>query len=167
LTPLTNEQRDLAGANVRLACWIARRRKAAVRTIGWENVYEAAWLGLCYAAQTFDPARGIKFGTLAFRTIHTQISNEVRHFHRKVRFGRHPDGRTAATFTIDHVHTAVTYDDGPGRVDGDDWIASLPKDERNVIKLRLAGVTQRRIAARMHWTVWHVQQVQVRALARL
>lgn len=71
---------DLVTANLRLAHWQARqlhRRYAHVRRLPLEDVEGTAMLGLCRAAQSYDPARGA-FSTYAYWVIRQHVMDAAR-----------------------------------------------------------------------------------------
>jgi RNA polymerase sigma factor (sigma-70 family) len=79
LTPLTEAQRELAGSPKALACARAvARRYAALYPHLEHDILSAAHLGLVHAARRFDPARGLKFGTLAYHRVVGAVRDELR-----------------------------------------------------------------------------------------
>jgi hypothetical protein len=77
-TPLTEAQQALVASH---AAWAdAGARKHAYRWRRWlseDDLRSAAYMGLILAARKFDPARGLKFKTLAFSYCESLMRREV------------------------------------------------------------------------------------------
>lgn len=73
---LTNEQKRLAEDNIGLAYSAFLKYRKYFRRIPEDDVRQVCFLGLCKAAQTFDPGRGTKFSTYAFPSIYTTLLQE-------------------------------------------------------------------------------------------
>src|SRR5207245_1229788 len=74
--PLTDAQRSLVAENLGLVGFALRRAPAGRRHA--EALRDAALDGLISAARAFDPARGLRFGTLAIRSIRDAVSAAIR-----------------------------------------------------------------------------------------
>lgn len=66
----------LASANLRLVSLVAERMRRPPH-VALEDALQAGAIGLCRAAEKFDPARGYKFSTYAYLWIKQSITNEI------------------------------------------------------------------------------------------
>ena len=66
----------LVASNLRLVALVADRYRLPV-TIPMEDALQSVTIGLCRAAEKFDPAKGYKFSTYAFLWIRQAITGEV------------------------------------------------------------------------------------------
>lgn len=77
MTPLSNEARELAGLYMPFAYSLAKPWKA--KKPRWRDDFESAALaGLCDAARTFDPSKGVKFATFASNRINGALFDIYR-----------------------------------------------------------------------------------------
>lgn len=86
--PLTPEQQNYVTANSGLIGFtiqrdcrglVARRNeRCRSRRLEWEDAWQVGYLGLCRAARIFEPARGLKFGTIAWYQIRSAIQRAYR-----------------------------------------------------------------------------------------
>jgi RNA polymerase sigma factor (sigma-70 family) len=75
--PLTAEQQQLVNDNLALARHVARPFRLRWRQQA-DDITSAAVLGLCEAAASFDPSRGLKFVTFAHRRIRGAVIDHLR-----------------------------------------------------------------------------------------
>lgn len=69
---MTDEQAELAEANINLAYFMAQ--KLINHTpLEYEDTISTCFVGLCKAAMTFDPNKGIKFTTYATKIMQNQV----------------------------------------------------------------------------------------------
>jgi DNA-directed RNA polymerase specialized sigma24 family protein len=85
---LTDEQREFANANLKLAYrfgheWCVRRGRTDAHSVA--DAQQVAVLELCRAAACFDPARGTKFSTLAYRFMLSGLTRMGLHDRRAAR----------------------------------------------------------------------------------
>ena len=66
----------MVSANLRLVSMVAERMRRPPH-VALEDALQAGAIGLCRAAEMFDPARGYKFSTYAYLWIRQSITNEV------------------------------------------------------------------------------------------
>lgn len=89
ITPLNDEQRRLAGDNVRLVVGFMARRRAIVEwALAWIDADELEsdlHFALCKAARGWDPGRRLQFSTYAFRVMEMQLCSAVNVAKRKRR----------------------------------------------------------------------------------
>lgn len=102
---------------------------AQLRRPGDDDLLSAGYLGLCKAAQRFDPARGVPFGAFARPTVWGEMQHELR----ARRYG--PRGGPL----IDVLSLDV-----PVPMDGEDmrWAETLPDERRGPEELVLGGMEQ-------------------------
>jgi RNA polymerase sigma factor (sigma-70 family) len=78
LKPLTADQKALVEKHLRLAYWMAGRRKRHCPSdVDPEDIDSYAYQGLIYAATMYDPARETKFSTYAGYSIRWAITNGI------------------------------------------------------------------------------------------
>jgi len=75
--PLTEPERELAAANIKLAYFLAGRWATFAPHLA-DAFLSAAMLGLCTASARFDPTRGLPFGTFAGQCITGAMRNAIR-----------------------------------------------------------------------------------------
>jgi len=66
----------LVASNLRLVAMVCDRYRLPV-TIPMEDALQSGTIGLCRAAEKFDPARGYKFSTYAFLWVRQAVTGEV------------------------------------------------------------------------------------------
>lgn len=80
---MTDIERDrLVTDNLRFARWVAahhRRQSPLARRLSEDDLHAAALLGLVQASRQFDPARGVRFVTYAYRVCLTAMQRAARH----------------------------------------------------------------------------------------
>lgn len=59
-----------------------RSYDARVKRLGYHDCRQIGYMTICKAAEHFDPARGCKFSTYAYRAIYQNIRNAARDFVR-------------------------------------------------------------------------------------
>lgn len=158
---LTDAQRDLAGRNIGLA------HMAAKRVCGGfdEDAQQEAVVGLCRAARSYDPCRGIKFSTYSYYA----ARNEAIRYRRLNR----ADSRHAEF--NDRLHAA---DSPPSSGDDEELdrlaraVAALPDRERIILCMRFgigyaAPCTLLKIGRRVGLCQERVRQIVEMSLASL
>lgn len=156
--PLTDAQRDLAGANYPLALHVARRLARPGRL---EEYRDAAVDGLLMAARAYDPGRGAGFATLAGLYMARSISDKEKYLRRSC---RRPDPPRRDAAPEPWVPPRIPDDD----VDFEALVAALPPRDRLLLRLRYRdGLARRVIAARLGTTRAWATELDARALGRL
>lgn len=150
--PLTDAQRELVARHLRLAYWVAAR---TVPQGHWGTAYDredllaAAHLGLCWAAQRYDPARGVRFSTFAVPVIRGTILSQLRAMPplgvvgargRRIR----PVPLETATKLAGPDLVAVQE----GAVAARELLDRLPGPVARVVRLRLAAIPFAEVARR-------------------
>jgi RNA polymerase sigma factor (sigma-70 family) len=145
--PLSDEQAALAGENLGLAVFIARRLHrscAAVRRLGLDQAISAAQLGLLQAAGRYDPARGLPFSALASVSVRRAILRAVALWCR---------GPQPRSLDVCDDAGRSWYEILADRADGQscaadvrDVIDRLPEHQRCVVTRRLQGASLAEIA---------------------
>lgn len=166
LTPLTDAQRELVAANVRLAWWAVDALPRLARALGRREALSLACLALCRAARTYDPARS-KFSTYALLCVRQQLAHAVEAASRPVRnCGRPP-------LPLEEARAVGVRDPEP--VESRPWlsraVAALPPRDRRIVRL-WAGLdgeplTDREIGERLGADRTTVQHWRRRAIERL
>ena len=90
---LTQEQQDLAARHVPLARALSRPLKDAW-PLEREEIDSSAFMALVEAAKSFDPNRGVKFGTFARIRIVGALRDTVRGFYAQKHVREMPNART-------------------------------------------------------------------------
>lgn len=76
---MTTEQEKLVEENLRLVDFVIRRKFPRWREIGeYEDVQQTGRIGLCKAAQTYDPDKGRMFSTYAAKCIRNELKMALR-----------------------------------------------------------------------------------------
>lgn len=76
---MTTEQEKLVEENLRLVDFVIRRKFPRWREIGeYEDVQQTGRIGLCKAAQTYDPGKGPTFSTYAAKCIRNELKMALR-----------------------------------------------------------------------------------------
>lgn len=76
---MTTEQETLVESNLRLVDFVIRRKFPRWREIGeYEDVQQIGRIGLCKAAQTYDPDKGRMFSTYAVKCIRNELKMALR-----------------------------------------------------------------------------------------
>jgi RNA polymerase sigma factor (sigma-70 family) len=165
---LTDEQSQLAGDNIDLAYWAARRL-ALLLAAPWllEECEDAAVLGLIDAARAFDAARELEFSTLACRCIKNAVVARLKFLRRGKRCP------TVATVSLDALDGDLdelgvgprTADDSPAF---EELIAPLSDRHRQVLRWRFRdGLTLERAGRRLGVTRERVRQIELKAMEAL
>jgi RNA polymerase sigma factor (sigma-70 family) len=165
--PLTDAQRDLAGANWPLVHWFVgrfcRRRPDLV-----EEVRDAATDGLLDAARNFDPAVECSFATLAHRSMFFSALSRLRFLAREIR------NCPAQLLSLDQSDPELLAELGlPPRLpddepDFDALIAPLPERHRALLRARFVDdATLDEAGAAIGVTRQRAHQLEARGLAAL
>lgn len=157
--PLTQEQRELASANIRLVRWTVARLRLPV-FVERDDAEASGYIGLCRAAQSFDPARGT-FATYAQAWIRKYALGAKREAmlvkvpapllgREATRHRTYPWARTvldAKWFTCDHLLAPEAEEPDTGPVDRlRVAIATLQHKQREAVANFLAGRTSVELA---------------------
>jgi DNA-directed RNA polymerase specialized sigma24 family protein len=176
----TDERRALMADNDPLAKHVLRK------TTGlrpdhpeFDDALQEARLGLALAAQRYDPARGVRFGTFAFRVIY----NRLQDFQQTVRGGGfrclpwHKDGRAdfrPRRLPVSRTGRPIDFADHrgggcpPSEVrDVAGLVQFLEPRLRRLLRLRLSGMKFKDIAERFGFTQTRAIQLYNKALVRL
>lgn len=83
--PLTPEQAKLAADNLPLAFFVVGQlwHRADVKALGLDDARSAAMHGITKAAAGFDPARGYRFSSYAFRAGANAVIKEARDWQKR------------------------------------------------------------------------------------
>jgi RNA polymerase sigma factor (sigma-70 family) len=154
---LTDAQRALAERHLHLADRLARRAAASFPPLADEFLGEAR-LALCVAAGSFDPSRGVKFGTYAKRRIAGAIQDVWRAAPLKgFRTGGHGDAPPVCSLCPDdedhgRVLLAGSAPPPDARAEADDefdrLVRVLPPPYARVVRAVFAGVGNQTAVAR-------------------
>jgi RNA polymerase sigma factor for flagellar operon FliA len=171
---LTPPERDrLAIEHLGLVRALARRNFART-ALDLSDLEAAGAIGLIEASRRFDPARGLKFATLAGHRIVGAMRDELR---RGGPFTRHemPAARTGAL--VRHLVPLEAAESVAQAQDAHDEIAArrlralirrLPPRMGKVLVWRYwRGLNQAQIAAHLNLTPGRISQIEAKAIARL
>ena len=162
---LTEEQKQLAADNHNLIYGFQREHRLSV-----DEYYDICAIGLCKAAAKFDPSQEYKFATLAYAA----MDNEVKNFWRDINtMARKPEIPDVSMFDIilrGHTDSGIVVGDTIAereeqwipsyrRVCVDTFVESLPPRERQVVSMRLAGLTMSEIGSEVGRTHQRVSQI--------
>jgi len=110
LERLTTEQQDLVLNNLNLAAHIANKFVGTC-PISREELDSLSHLGLVKAALKFDPSKGKKFSTFAYRVIFNEIANELYQVKRHSRISKAMrDAQTSKRVSDEYGHISTTHD---------------------------------------------------------
>lgn len=73
---------ELLAANAAFPYWVVKKMRAAeplVRRLPEEDCCQAAWVAMCRAADLYDPSRGVRFCTYAYRAVANAVRTASRH----------------------------------------------------------------------------------------
>lgn len=154
--PLTEEQKRLAEDNHNLIYGFLRRRNYSI-----EEWYGVAAIGLCKAAAVFDPAKGYAFSTIAYVCMKRAIYGVKRDMRSQKRDGGAVISLDAEQLedvsllgkTPDHVNYA---DEAIVQLELKEFLASVPRWEREVLQRSMVGMTQVEIARAMGVSQPHI-----------
>jgi len=187
ITPLTDDQKDLAARHVHLCRLMAMRFGRRCPGL-YADLRQAAAEGLCDAARKFDPARGARFSTYAFHRMEgacldmMRTNGLVRGPRRRHRgppaflsIDREPDagGGAADGRRWDSLLPPAADPDPSDRLEAHDqfegWLRGLPEREKTLLRLRYAPerASQRAIGLALGISEARVSQVLDGVLARL
>jgi RNA polymerase sigma factor (sigma-70 family) len=161
LPPLNAAQQRLVQDNMRLACWLARQAGRNANTSRMPDLIQTAIMAMCRAAQRWDPARGIAFGTYASPACRRAVRDDInehldvidlpRWLFRKDGVG-HPlqvhlaQARRVGRFTTANEPLELQTDE---HLDVEALLAWLPPDDCALLSAWLGGEKFRDIAARL------------------
>jgi RNA polymerase sigma factor (sigma-70 family) len=115
LKPLTREQQELVTENLGLVRFLAfKARKGKPKNVLLEDLIGAGMIGLCEAASRFDPARGLKFATLATVRVAGAIQDEIRRAYGRLS-DKKGQAKAAAHLTTVSYDLQPVADDRPAR----------------------------------------------------
>ena len=190
LPPLTSAQQRLVEENIGLAGFAVAHLSPAIRlfyannpSFDADDMYETALLGLCMAAQRFDPERGIKFSTFAILYIKQQcieVMRRVSSYHKAT--GTYTPTPYSLSYIIGHdgdgepfgLEDRIADPDAPVEdqvCDLDqaqivrDALMALPYRERVVLARQLADTppTQAQLSQQFNVSTSRVSQLEKRA----
>ena len=163
---LTEEQRTLADDNRGLAgsaakrVWIKDHRRSDI-----EDLKQAAMVGLCEAAISFNCDVGVSFATYATRACYNAALHEVvtqgvicrPHWHAKKILIHHPVERMLGIKARRTQEFLINRNDVPAgdrgylgdHIDVDVILATLGKDDREILESWASGETQMAIGLRI------------------
>jgi RNA polymerase sigma factor (sigma-70 family) len=135
-----------------------------------DEYYDICAIGLCKAAARFDPSREYKFTTLAYAAMDNEVKNFWRDSNTQTRRPKFPilslfevmqRGKTGAGGTI--CDTIVANDrrwkPSCDRINVDVFVDSLPEREKQIVNMRLAGLTISEIGNEVGRTHQRVSQI--------
>ncbi len=190
MTKLTPQQHLLINEHIPLAQKAASKYKRHALSLETaEDIQSAAYLGLCFAAQYFDPAKGT-YEKYAIRCCYKEMLKVVMddftiHIKQGSRSNSRSEKTLAARETVWNIRfkqlspLLATYEQPPDLIikkeDQDRLhagIQSLPDKEHRVIKYFLEGMTDDKIAAKLGcsdryvWTLRHRAQKKLHRLCK-
>lgn len=167
LVPLDDAQSKLVADNLGVAYFLALRFGRNRPNLKQE-FEDAAIDGLIDAARSYNPARGLAFGTLAGKCIRNRIIYRIKYLNIGVRRPELP------ILSLDHGDgdTCVLAVEDPGIVDdGPDYEAMIaPLDDREKVIMRgrsRDGLTLQAIGDHLGITRERVRQIEGQALRKL
>lgn len=120
-----------------------------------DDVEQMCLLGLWKAACKFDASRNVKFSTYAYYAIRGEVIGNfrslIRHNRPAIRFSSLSAGNADDGDLQPEELPEFTFEaDACARIDCEATLKKLPHDVRAILKLRMAGATQKEIARRFH-----------------
>lgn len=101
---MTTEQEKLVEGNLRLVDFVIRRKFPRWREIGeYEDVQQIGRIGLCKAAQTYDPDKGRMFSTYAAKCVCNELKMALRSVNAP---SREREDRTISLYSLIGEDTA-------------------------------------------------------------
>lgn len=119
-----------------------------------EDMKQEALIGLWRACRAFDPEKGCEFSTLAFPCIKNAILQALRRKGREFEADASLDAEPRSIAMRDAYSTATLGDivedphalDEHNAIDANHFLQELPADKRQLVVLKMQGMTQREIA---------------------
>lgn len=189
---MTDDQRDLVTRNLPLAWHIAHRvyrfgraRHEPIEAT-LEDLQQDAMVGLCRAAQGYDPSRRTSFSTYAYPVISNYLKDTIRK-HRLITHPRATRSRRNYREQIDITSYLISFDYEMDRIGPDPpvWLECATREERalllrlllrlrredrracRVLILRHQGMTMQAIGTILGCTKQRVEQIEKEAIAWL
>lgn len=157
---LTEEQKQLAEKHHSLIYWLMTKQH-----LPYDDYYGVVAYGLCKAAKTFDPTRGILFTTYAIRLMLNEINMERRREHNYKRV----EATVSLSDAIEDTDRLTIQDMIPDNtVDLFsetvascmlDLIEQLEGRDRQIVLLAIQGYTQSQIAQQVHIAQSYVSRI--------
>lgn len=141
---MTAEQEQLINDNYKIAPFCVQKFAAQFPMIEWQDMLSIAHIGLIYAAQTYDPAKGT-FANYACNTIRLRMSTE----------------RTSRTYAKRRGVTAELTEWAAVSNDGD---IDFSIDFKNTMEAAMRGVDER---ARACFTLRYVHGYTLREIGEM
>lgn len=161
---LTDEQRQLVSKNHNLIYQFAK-----VKQLDLEEHYGTLAIGLCRAASLFDPGRGVKFSTFAWKCMETEYAHYLKHLHGAKHVPEHlvlsydvqlisNRGTEGATFldVITSRHYHQRFDHTAAEVQS--FRRSLSERQQTVFDLMMSGYRADVIAQQVGCSRQHVSK---------
>jgi RNA polymerase sporulation-specific sigma factor len=145
-------------------------------TLDDDDIEQLAYLGVCRAAQLFDPARGVKFGTYVVYWIRAACGRYLTAQRRGKRTGTVFSGvdweslMISMPDTADDIDTLDEFRSAGDRVD--DVLRRLSERDRTVVEMRFGlngrpRMTLKQVSENIGVPRERVRQIQERAISRM
>jgi RNA polymerase sigma factor (sigma-70 family) len=184
---LSDEQRELAAKNVKIAYKIARRYYMEHDSIeDQQDILSASMFGLCDAARKFDQGGKFKFSTFAYRLCRWAVLDHLKnrsqiHVPKWLRSSGQTEheyreflarAESVKFLSISPALEPQAYSSGNERRLADhEWLETalptLPGKQQDAIRAMLAGLAMRQIASRLSCTYENARTLICRATANL
>lgn len=128
-----------------------------------DDNYDLAAIGLCKAAQSYDPDHGVSFGTYAYKC----MKREFQHEHEKVTTNKRKHETDLSLETLqrerDDSFLPENYQKDEIRklqsqIFVQEFIASLKEQEADIVSMRLQGFTLKEIGEKYHISRQRIEQ---------
>lgn len=163
---MTAEQQRLVVDNMALVPFLVNKHFSYQRYFEKQDLYSIGYIAMCNAARFYDPEKGFLFATYAGKYIRSAILNEIQKATRECRDVRNcittfdqpidtKEGRDTLGGLIPAVDTAETITDAKLLVK---WLDGQDGKDATIVRLHVAGYTQREIATRTGMTQSNVSR---------
>ena len=169
--PLTKDQRQLAADNHKLIYGYAYKND-----LDLDEYYDILAIGLCLAAQGYDPTKGSAFSTYAYSAMTNEV---IRYWRLKARAKEIPKSVTTSIQKVinpsdgenDEIGEKILYDEkvqSPdiSRIEVSEFLMGLNETQRQIVLYLLEGYTHREIGKMLGVTGSYIGQLKLGIIQR-
>ena len=167
------EKAELSERNMPLVWYMVNRYAGA--TMGRDELYSAALLGMAQALSAYDETRGIRFSTFAVTCMNHEILNllkDARKHGFDISFDYYTTSPDDSEIRYDSFASVMTMkstvpEDIATKIVVRDFVEQLSERNKEILRLSINGMPQRDIAERMGVSRSRIEQILLKMKVNL